>query len=92
MPAISSPMPTHEWHERDDDDVLRYVRAELFGKRWTLRARTESESEWTELSPPPLDDLHELRDVLWRKYQRGRVPHQQVIALDRLIEKRQAEE
>ena len=34
-------MTTHEWHDRDDDDVLRYVRARLFGGRWTLHARSE---------------------------------------------------
>lgn len=80
---------THEWHDRDDDDVLRYVRARLFGGRWTLHARTKDAPEWVELSPPPLDDLHALRDVLWRKYQRKRVPHHHVVALDALIAQRE---
>ena len=34
--------------------------------------------------------LHDLRDVLWNKYQRRRVPHEQVARLDVLIEEAEA--
>jgi len=84
-------MTRHEWRDRDEDDAPRRVRARLFGGRWTLHARRPGEPGWTELSPPPLDDLYALRDVLWRKYRRGRVPHEQITALDALIARRGGE-
>lgn len=83
-------MNRHEWHDRTDDDEVRYVRATLHGGRWTLSARLKCEPEWTELAPPALDDLLDLRDQLWAKYQRGRVPHEQVTGVDRLIEEARA--
>ncbi len=79
-------MPVHEWREDTDEGEVRCVRATRNGKHWTLEARLKSEPDWTVLSPPPLDDLQELRDVLWRKYQRGRVPHDHVLQLDAMIE------
>jgi hypothetical protein len=33
----------------------------------------------------------ELRDILWRKYQRKRLPYEDVAAVDELIRQRQTE-
>jgi hypothetical protein len=35
-----------------------------------------------------LEDLEELRDILWRKYQRKRLPHDDVVSIDAIIAER----
>lgn len=82
-------MTRHEWRERTDDGELRLVRVTHHAGRWAFEARLKSEPAWTPLDPPPLDDLHELHEVLARKYRRGRVPHAQLLALEALIQARQ---
>ena len=81
-------MTRHEWREQTDSGELRLVRVSHHAGRWQFQARLKSESGWTTLDPPPLDDLHELREILARKYTRGRVPHHQLLALDALIAER----
>lgn len=81
-------MTRHEWHERIDGDV-RFVRVTHHAGRWAFQARLKSETDWTALDPPPLDDLRELRDVLARKYTRGRLPHAQLLAVEALIRSRE---
>ncbi len=85
----------HEWRENTDEGDIRLVTAQREGGKrkggtWTFRARLKSEDEWTVLEKIPLDDLEYLRDVLFNKYQRKRVPHEQVLELDALIEKAKA--
>lgn len=81
----------HEWHERLDDGDTRSVRAHLFGGRWSFQVRLKSAGRgWEELPEPELDDLHELRDQLQKKYTRGRVPFEQLARLDALIERRES--
>ena len=84
-------MGRHEWRERTEEGETRLVRAVHHAGRWTLEARLKSEPAFVALDPIPLDDLHELRDVIARKYQRGRVPREQLLALDALIEEREAQ-
>ena len=79
-------MNKHEWRERTEDGELRKVRALHHGGRWRLQARLASEDSWTDLDPPSRDDLDALRDVLWGKYKRGRLPHRQIEEVDALLE------
>jgi hypothetical protein len=80
----------HEWKSTTPEGERRDVRAEKFGGKWRIQARLKGEETWTYYDSPPLADLIELRDVLWRKYQRKRLPHEDVAAVDQLIRERRA--
>jgi hypothetical protein len=78
-------MIDHEWREQTEEGT-RIYRARRFARRWTLQSRLKSEDEWTEV-PPPFDPVlvEKLRDLLWAKYQRRRVPFEVVCEIDRLL-------
>lgn len=79
-------MKDHEWFERDaETGERRYFRAGKFGKRWTIRTTLKSEPDWTTLDPVPVPVLEELRSLLYNKYQRRRVPWEDVVAIDRMV-------
>ncbi len=80
---------THIWKTTTAEGVKREVRAEKFGKQWRIQAKCKGEESWTYYDTPLLDDLVELRDVLWRKYQRKHLAWEDVAAIDELISKRQ---
>jgi hypothetical protein len=75
----------HVWKCRTEDGEKREVRAEKFGKKWKLQAKVASEDNWTYYDTPLLEDLIELRDVLWRKYQRKHLSWEDVAAVEKLI-------
>ena len=66
------------------------MRASCFNGCWTLHHRLKHEEEYVELDPIPLADLEELREVLWRKYQRNRVAYKNIEQLDLLLEEARA--
>lgn len=78
----------HEWTNRTEEGCKEHVRARLFGKRWTLEAKLDGAEEWTVFAEPRLEDLVDLHDVLFRKYQRGRVAWEHVTDLEKLIRSR----
>ena len=78
----------HEWRSTTAEGEKREIRAEKFGGRWRIQAKVKGEEAWTYYDVPLLEDLAELRDVLWRKYQRKRLPHADVLAVERLITER----
>jgi hypothetical protein len=78
-------MKRHEWREQTPEGLRRKVRATRHGPHWKVESATEPEWEWQVHDPPLKDDLEELREVLWRKYQRGRVPYGHVKELDKLL-------
>jgi hypothetical protein len=78
----------HEWRSTTAEGERRDIRAEKFGGRWKLQAKIKGEEEWTYYDVPLLEDLAELREVLWRKYQRKRLPHEDVATVERLIKER----
>ena len=75
----------HVWKTQTEEGEKREVRAERFGKRWRLQAKVKGEESWTYYEVPLLSDLLELHDVVWRKYQRKRLPHDDLIAIEKLI-------
>lgn len=75
----------HVWKTKTADGEKREVRAEKFGKRWRVQAKLKHEEHWTYYETPLVDDLIELRDVLWRKYQRKHLAWEDVAAIDQLI-------
>lgn len=79
-------MKKHEWRENTDDGEIRLVTVSRHAGKWQLRSRLKSDAEWTVYPAIPLDDLETLRELLWNKYQRNRLPHDQVLEVDALIE------
>ena len=79
-------MAKHEWRESRPDGDVRYVTARRHLGKWTFRTCLKSDEEWTLLDSLPLEELKKLRDVLWRKYQRKRVPYEHVLEIDEMLE------
>jgi hypothetical protein len=78
-------MSKHEWRENTPDGDVRYVAARRHGAQWQFRTRLKSEEHWTLLDVVPLEDLEYLREILFNKYQRRRVPYEQIQEIDALI-------
>lgn len=82
----------HTWTEKTPEGERREVRAVKFGGRWKVQSKLRDRLTWTYHEPPLTADLEELRDIIFRKYQRKRVSYDDVQELDRILElARQAE-
>jgi hypothetical protein len=77
----------HEWRERNEEGRVRIVRAGWDGRRWNFTDTFKDAPDWNTLTNPPLEDYEALRDVLWRKYQRKRLPWRFIEDLDKFLEK-----
>ena len=75
----------HIWTERTVDGEKREVRAIKFGGVWRIQSKLASAEAWTYHEPALLEDLLELRDVLFRKYQRRRAAYEDVVLVEKLI-------
>ena len=86
MLEIAMPKPTeHTWRERTAEGELRMVRASRHVGRWRLSSKGQDDEGWVEEDPISEEDLRSLRDVLWRKYQRRRLPWEHVREIDKLL-------
>jgi hypothetical protein len=91
-PLVSRPtarhahgMESHEWFENTDEGKV-YYRANYIGTRWTIMTTTQKrDPTWTDIKPVPEPIWRELRDLVWKKYQRKRCPWERVADLDRLL-------
>ena len=79
-------MQKHEWRQKTDEGVTRLVSVSRHGGKWQLRSRLKSDAEWTKVPDISLDDLETLREILLKKYQRNRVPHEHILEVNALIE------
>jgi hypothetical protein len=77
----------HNWKETTADGERREVRASKFGGKWRIQSRLKGEEAWTYYETPRIEDLRELRDVLFRKYQRRRATHEELIAVEAWIKR-----
>jgi hypothetical protein len=75
----------HVWTHRTEDGEKREVRAVKNQGRWKLQSKLKHEAEWTYYETPERSDLEELRDILWRKYQRRRASHEDVLLADKML-------
>lgn len=75
----------HVWKTTTEEGEKREVRAEKFGKKWRLQAKLKHDERWTYYDDPLLEDLIELRDVLFRKYQRKHLSYEDVAAVEKMI-------
>lgn len=78
-------MKKHEWRERSPDGIVTVFRATVHGRRWTLQTREKHEEEWTRHDPLTRDDVVIIREMLERKYQRNRVPYEELERLDKWL-------
>ena len=76
---------THVWKTTTAEGEKREVRAEKFGKRWRVPAKVKGDASWTYYDNPPLEDLIELRDVLFRKYQRKHLSYDDLAAVEKMV-------
>jgi hypothetical protein len=81
----------HVWKETTEEGEKREVRAVKFGGVWSIQSKLRHEERWTYHEPPLLADLEELKDVLFRKYQRRRAAYEDVVLIEKMIEKRKVE-
>jgi hypothetical protein len=78
-------MESHEWFENTDEGKV-YYRANYIGTRWTIMTTMQKRNPtWTDIKPVPVEIWRELRDLVWKKYQRKRCPWERVADIDRII-------
>ena len=82
----------HNWKETTADGDKREVRATKFGGKWRIQSRLKGEELWTYHDQPAIEDLRELRDVLFRKYQRRRAAYEDVVLIEKMIEEKEEKE
>lgn len=75
----------HAWTHRTEDGEKREVRAVKTQGRWRLQSKLKHADEWTYHEAPERADLEELRGILWRKYQRRRASHEDVLLADAML-------
>ena len=78
-------MKKHEWREKNEDGEVRLVSVTRHAGKWQLQSRLKSEHEWTQFPKIELEDLETLLDIIERKYQRNRVPYDQIKEIQSLI-------
>lgn len=78
-------METHEWREKTDEGV-RYWRARRDRDSWQFQTTLKHEPDWEPIDPPPRELWESFREVLWRKYQRRRIPWKHIERIDRMLE------
>jgi hypothetical protein len=77
----------HVWKETTPEGERREVRAVKFGNHWRIQSKLRGEEMWTYHDEPALDDWKQLHDILFRKYQRKRLPYEDVLAIEQKIKK-----
>ena len=78
-------MESHEWSENTDEGK-RFYRGNFQGGRWTiLTTQQKRDPVWDKVEQPSEDIWRELRDIVWKKYQRKRCPWERVAELDRML-------
>jgi hypothetical protein len=82
----------HIWTEKDGDGRKREVRVTKFGGVWRFQAKYADELEWTYYERPLLEDLQELKEVVFRKYQRRRASAEDVASIEKLLQQYAANE
>ncbi|MEO0416526.1 MAG: hypothetical protein AAF226_16395 [Verrucomicrobiota bacterium] len=79
-------MTKHEWRDRAEDGELVYHQALHHAGRWSFKSTRKSDPDWMDHETPPLELVESFRDVLYKKYQRRRVPHSHMEQIDALLE------
>ncbi len=75
----------HTWKQTTPEGERREIRASKFGGAWRLQSKLKGEEAWTYHDKPDIEDLRELREVLFRKYQRRRATYEELTAVENWI-------
>jgi hypothetical protein len=75
----------HIWTEKDGDGRKREVRVTKFGGVWRFQAKHADELEWTYYERPLMEDLLQLKDIIFRKYQRRRASAEDLQSVEKLV-------
>jgi hypothetical protein len=78
----------HAWVVRTDDGLKREIRVIKTGGSWRFQSKCADEERWTYYDEPPVADLEDFRDVLYRKYQRRRAAYEDVVWADKELVRR----
>ncbi len=84
-------MTKHEWRERDEEGEITYFRAIHHAGRWQYYSTKKTDLEWNAHECLPLAAMETLREVLWNKHQRRRLPLKQFEQVDLLLERLRSE-
>ena len=79
-------MEMHEWRVKTKEET-RYFRATHHAGSWRFQTTLKTDPEWETLVVVPLDLWVELRDILWRRYQRKKCAWEVIEKLDKMLEK-----
>lgn len=78
-------MESHEWADKTGGEKT-YYRANYIGGRWTIMTTNMKRNPvWEDLREVPATVWHELRDIVFNKYQRKRLPWERVAEIDRIL-------
>lgn len=83
---MSTPHTLHEWRDRAADGNHRFFRVWRGKGKWHFLTTLKTDPDWMPVEDPDLDFLTALREKLFDKYQRRRVPWEQVQEIDKMIE------
>ena len=75
----------HAWKTRTKERGRREVRAQLHGKRWSFSERYQDELDWSPVEKPSLEDMEQLHEVLFNKYQRKHLAWDHVQSVEQWI-------
>ena len=75
----------HIWTARDEHGRKREVRVTKFGGAWRFQAKFNDEANWRYFDVPLLDDLRDLREIIFRKYQRRRASFEDLAAVEQML-------
>lgn len=84
----------HEWHEnrsREEGGGKRYLRARWDSREWRFSLLEPEFEDWQRIEWPGIPEYQALREVLWRKYQRKRVPFKFVEGVDAVLREMERE-
>lgn len=85
-------MTKHEWHERTEDGEQIYYRANHHAGKWVFYSTLKSDPDWNQHEMLALSVMESLREVLWNKHQRRRLPLKHLEQIDKIIEVLREEE
>ncbi|MGK0184593.1 MAG: hypothetical protein ACI9R3_000366 [Verrucomicrobiales bacterium] len=79
-------MKKHEWRERSADGEVQLFRATKHGGRWTLQTKLKGDEFWNRHDPLTREDVLIIQTMAERKYQRNRVPYEDLESLKKWLE------
>lgn len=79
-------MTKHEWRDFNEDGEKVYYRANHHAGRWEFYSTLQSDPDWTKHEILPLEVMEQLREVLYNKHQRRRLPLKHLEQIEEMIE------